>query len=71
MARWESAECNPEQERDYFLADSSQDLAIRWPTMFPKIIKSDAEHETALAHVETLMDAAPGSKAGGAEGVRL
>jgi len=31
--------------------------------MFPKIIKSDAEHEAALAHLETLMDAAPGSKA--------
>jgi len=31
--------------------------------MFPKIIKSDAEHKTALAHVETLMDVAPGSKA--------
>ena len=31
--------------------------------MYPKIIKSDAEHEAALAHVETLMDAAPGSKA--------
>jgi HTH-type transcriptional regulator / antitoxin HigA len=31
--------------------------------MFPKIIKSDAEHEIALAHVETLMDATPGSKA--------
>ena len=31
--------------------------------MFPKIIKSDAEHEAALAHVDTLMDAAPGSRA--------
>jgi HTH-type transcriptional regulator/antitoxin HigA len=31
--------------------------------MFPKVIKSDAEHEAALAHVETLMDAAAGSKA--------
>src|SRR5215207_1399881 len=31
--------------------------------MTPKIIKTDAEHEDALAHVETLMDAAPGSKA--------
>ena len=31
--------------------------------MFPKLIKSDAEHEAALAHVETLMDARPGSKA--------
>lgn len=31
--------------------------------MFPKIIKSAAAHETALAHVETLMDAAPGSGA--------
>jgi HTH-type transcriptional regulator/antitoxin HigA len=31
--------------------------------MTPKIIKTDAEHEAALAHVETLMDAAPGSKA--------
>ena len=28
-----------------------------------KIIKSDAEHAAALKHVETLMDAAPGSQA--------
>ena len=31
--------------------------------MTPKIIKTDAELDAALAHVETLMDAAPGSKA--------
>lgn len=31
--------------------------------MFPKIIKTEAEHEAALAHVETLMDAVPGSAA--------
>lgn len=31
--------------------------------MFPKIIKSEAEHGAALAHVETLMDAAPSSAA--------
>ncbi len=31
--------------------------------MSPKIIKSESEHEAALAHVETLMDAAPGSAA--------
>ena len=31
--------------------------------MTPKIIKTAAEHEAALAHVETLMDAAPSSKA--------
>ncbi len=29
--------------------------------MKPKIIKTDEEHEAALAHVETLMDADPGS----------
>jgi HTH-type transcriptional regulator / antitoxin HigA len=29
--------------------------------MKPKIIKSEAEYEAALAHIETLMDAAPGS----------
>lgn len=31
--------------------------------MNPKIIKTNAEHEAALAHVETLMDAKPGSAA--------
>jgi len=31
--------------------------------MIPKIIKTDAEYQAALAHVETLMDTAPGSKA--------
>jgi HTH-type transcriptional regulator/antitoxin HigA len=31
--------------------------------MTPKVIKSESEHEAALAHVETLMDAAPGSAA--------
>jgi HTH-type transcriptional regulator/antitoxin HigA len=31
--------------------------------MFPKVIKSDAEHKAALTHVEALMDAASGSKA--------
>ncbi len=31
--------------------------------MSPKIIKSAADHEAALAHVATLMDAAPGSPA--------
>ncbi|MFM8619363.1 MAG: type II toxin-antitoxin system HigA family antitoxin [Opitutaceae bacterium] len=31
--------------------------------MYPRIIKTAAEHAAALAHVETLMDAAPGSKA--------
>lgn len=31
--------------------------------MLPKVIKSEAEHEAALAYVETLMDAAPGSAA--------
>jgi HTH-type transcriptional regulator/antitoxin HigA len=29
--------------------------------MYPKIIHSEEEYESALAHVETLMDAAPGS----------
>jgi HTH-type transcriptional regulator/antitoxin HigA len=29
--------------------------------MNPKIIKSEEEHEAALAHIETLMDAEPGS----------
>ena len=29
--------------------------------MKPKIIKNEAEYEAALAHIETLMDAAPGS----------
>jgi len=29
--------------------------------MNPKIIKTDKEHETALSHIESLMDAAPGS----------
>lgn len=29
--------------------------------MKPKIIKSEAEYEAVLAHVESLMDAAPGS----------
>jgi len=27
--------------------------------MYPKIIKSEAEHAAALAHAETLMEAAP------------
>lgn len=31
--------------------------------MAPKVIKSDAEHEAALAYVEKLMDAAPDSDA--------
>jgi HTH-type transcriptional regulator / antitoxin HigA len=31
--------------------------------MIPKVIKTAAEHEAALAHVETLMDADPGSAA--------
>lgn len=31
--------------------------------MHPRIIKTAAEHSAALARVETLMDAAPGSKA--------
>jgi HTH-type transcriptional regulator/antitoxin HigA len=31
--------------------------------MRPKIIKTDEEHEAALAHVESLMDAEPGSPA--------
>lgn len=31
--------------------------------MKPKIIKSDKEHKAALRHVETLMDAEPGSSA--------
>lgn len=30
--------------------------------MPPKVIKTEAAHEAALAHVETLMDATPGSK---------
>jgi len=30
--------------------------------MEPKVIKTNAEHEAALSYVETLMDAAPGSK---------
>lgn len=30
--------------------------------MKPKIIKTEAEYEAALAHIETLMDAAPGSE---------
>ena len=30
--------------------------------MKPKIIKTDTEHEAALAHIETLMDAEPGSE---------
>lgn len=29
--------------------------------MNPKIIKTDKEHETALIHIESLMDAGPGS----------
>jgi HTH-type transcriptional regulator / antitoxin HigA len=29
--------------------------------MKPKIIKNEADHKNALAHLETLMDAAPGS----------
>jgi HTH-type transcriptional regulator/antitoxin HigA len=31
--------------------------------MKPKIIKTEKEHEAALSHVETLMDAKPGSSA--------
>ena len=31
--------------------------------MHPRIIKTAAEHAAALARLETLMDAAPGSKA--------
>jgi HTH-type transcriptional regulator/antitoxin HigA len=31
--------------------------------MLPRVIKSEAEHQAALAYVETLMDAAPGSDA--------
>lgn len=31
--------------------------------MKPKIIKTEEEHEAALSHVETLMDAKPGSSA--------
>lgn len=31
------------------------------PTMKPKVIKSEAEYEAALAYVAELMDAAPGS----------
>jgi len=30
--------------------------------MTPKAIKTEAEHQKAMAHVSTLMDAAPGSK---------
>ena len=29
--------------------------------MEPKVLKTEADYEAALAHVETLMDAAPGS----------
>lgn len=29
--------------------------------MKPKVLKTEADYEAALAHVETLMDAAPGS----------
>jgi len=29
--------------------------------MEPKVLKTEIEYEAALAHVETLMDAAPGS----------
>lgn len=29
--------------------------------MYPKLIHSEEEYEAALAHVETLMDAEPGS----------
>lgn len=32
-------------------------------TLTPRIIKTESDYETALAHVATLMDAAPGSAA--------